>query len=457
MHRIDIRENTNTLSTLKAALFLVTTIIVFSAVCSTWVRSQDEPEVITASYTRADLIDSILATISEEYVIPEIGAEMVDSLRVRFERGDYSELDEMHLFLQRLTSDMREIGQDMHLSFRILEPEDIVKADDEGPTEHDLARWTAGNFGFRRAEILDGNVGYLDLRGFQDTTYSAKTLRATMEFFANCEALIIDLRKNRGGRPEMLQLLASCFLERPGHLYDIQHRGGDSSTAVWSYPNADFHPLHNVELVVLIGARTFSAAESFAFAMKHVKRATLIGEATEGGAHLVTFFDFPEIELRIWMPTDRAVDPSTGESWQSVGVQPDIEVPGVDAMTLGHIQALRAIKDRVDDQALVANLNWLIDGLDAELNAVDLTESQLGAYAGTYGDIAIEIEEGLICVYFRGRLFRHLTPLTTRLFSVTEDPDARVRFVADERTEKLTGLQVLFADGRIINYERTGN
>ncbi|MDH4157625.1 MAG: S41 family peptidase [candidate division Zixibacteria bacterium] len=434
-----------------AAAFIGSTTIPAEAV------SSDGPRIVYSSLTKKDIVDTILTAVADNYVLPDVAREMVDSVRSKYSRGDYAKIDDLAVLLNQISLDMQDVSRDEHLRFEILEAGDTVAQGDDAPSESEIAQWTSENFGFNRIEMMKGNVGYLDLRTFRDTVYAKKTLRASMDFLANCQAVIIDLRNNRGGRPEMLQMLAGYFLATPGHLYDIQHRGGDSTTEHWSFKCETDHPLHDVELVILIGKRTFSAAESFAYSLKRLGRATLVGEATAGGAHLVRLIGYPTMELRLRMPVDRAVDPATGYSWQSIGVQPDIAAAAANALALGHIAALEAVKRRAGDMAAAGKLNWLIDGLRAELDSISLTEDELRLFVGHYQQYGVELDDGQLLVLVGGKPFCNLKSFSLKLFAVEEHPESRVRFVIDEKTHTPTALEVLLDDGRVMRFERTGD
>ena len=56
------------------------------------------------------------------------------------------------------------------------------------------------NFGIHRVERLDGNIGYLDLRRVPVPEIAGPAVTAAMELVAGTYALIIDLRRNGGGR-----------------------------------------------------------------------------------------------------------------------------------------------------------------------------------------------------------------------------------------------------------------
>ncbi len=90
------------------------------------------------------------------------------------------------------------------------------------------------NFNFRKLEHLAGNIGYFKLDGFEPAEYAGATAIATMNYFANSDALIIDLRENGGGSPSMIQLLTSYLLEEPTHLNSFYIRKGDRTKQFWT-------------------------------------------------------------------------------------------------------------------------------------------------------------------------------------------------------------------------------
>src|SRR5262249_26291004 len=84
-------------------------------------------------------------------------------------------------------------------------------------------------------------------------------------------------------------------------------------------------------IAVLTSAATFSGGEELAFVLRELKRATVIGEVTRGGAnprqaHTV----HPHLQATI--PVGRAVSPRTGENWEGTGVQPDVVVSSEKAL-----------------------------------------------------------------------------------------------------------------------------
>jgi hypothetical protein len=112
---------------------------------------------------------------------------------------------------------MPEVSHDPHLLIRYSEsrlPEDA----EVGPSADGVQRYQEtlkrNNYGFAKVELLEGNIGYLDLREFASPDEAGDRLAAAMKVVADSDALVIDLRQNFGGSPEMVAALCSYFFER---------------------------------------------------------------------------------------------------------------------------------------------------------------------------------------------------------------------------------------------------
>jgi len=91
---------------------------------------------------------------------------------------------------------------------------------------------------------------------------------------------------------------------------------------------------------VLTSKRTFSGAEEFTYNLKNLKRATIVGETTGGGAHPGGGFRINE-HFGMFVPTGRAISPITKTNWEGTGVSPDISVPADQALHVARIMALK--------------------------------------------------------------------------------------------------------------------
>ena len=291
---------------------------------------------------RARAVAGAAALLDTFYVFPDVAKRMGDSLRARLARKEYDSYANGVMFAMRLNDDLAEIAHDKHLrvnySARLLPPEDTrpVGAPPPAPSPEDQAREREFldriNCGFVRAEQLPGNVGYLKFNMFADVDLCATTASAAMTFLAGTRALIIDMRENGGGSPGMVAFVSSYLFDRRTHLNDLWTRRTGKTEEFWTRDSVPGRRFGGVKPVyVLTSARTFSGAEEFTYNLKNLKRATIVGETTGGGAHLVAGHRIDE-HFMIGVPYARAINPITHTNWEGVGVKPDVIVPANDAL-----------------------------------------------------------------------------------------------------------------------------
>jgi len=291
---------------------------------------------------RAHAVAGAAALLDTFYVFPDVARRMGDSLRARLARKEYDQYPNGIMFAMRLNDDLAEIAHDKHLrvdySARALPPDESrpVAAPPPAPSPEDQAREREFldriNCGFVKAEQLPGNVGYLKFNMFADVDQCATTASAAMTFLAGTRALIIDLRENGGGSPGMVAFVSSYLFDRRTHLNDLWTRRTGKTEEFWtrdSVPGRRFGG--EKPIYVLTAARTFSGAEEFTYNLKTLKRATIVGETTGGGAHPVAGHRIDE-HFMIGVPYARAINPITHTNWEGVGVKPDIIVPANDAL-----------------------------------------------------------------------------------------------------------------------------
>ena len=117
---------------------------------------------------------------------------------------------------------------------------------------------------------------------------AGETATAAMTFLSSTDAVIFDLRQNGGGNPNMVAFLTSYLLgPQAVHLNDFYSRPTNETSQSWTLPYVPGRRLTGADVYVLTSSRTFSGAEEFTYNLKHLKRATVVGETTGGGAHTV--------------------------------------------------------------------------------------------------------------------------------------------------------------------------
>jgi retinol-binding protein 3 len=321
------------------------------------------PDFTVSAEERAAAITGMIARLNEAYVFPDVARKMEQSVRMKQKRGEYDKITSARELADKLTADFREVSKDKHL--RVFYNDQPVPDQDpfaEVPAEirarqrEQAARF---NFGFEKVERLQGNVGYLDFRGFNPVEVAADTATAAMNFLANTDALIIDLRFNGGGEPAMVAYLSSYLFDQPVHLNSIYERPTDLTQQWWTshVPGPRFGQKKPV--FVLTASRTFSAAEEFTYNLKNLKRATIVGETTGGGAHPVMPFKASE-HFSIGVPFARAINPITKTNWEGTGVTPDVAVKADEAFDTAYRLALQKVIDATKEPQRKEGLQKLL-------------------------------------------------------------------------------------------------
>jgi C-terminal processing protease CtpA/Prc len=301
------------------------------------------------------------------------------------------------------------------------------------------------NFGFREVKILEGNIGYLDLRGFSDVAYAGETAVAAMNFLSNSDALIIDLRHNGGGSPRMIQLISSyLFGSEPVHLNNFYWRPTDTHSQTWTLPHVPGTRRPDRPVYVLTSKGTFSAAEEFSYNLKNLNRATLVGETTGGGAHpggSVAATD----RFMVWVPTGRAINPITNTNWEGTGVSPHMDVPAGEALDTAYSHALESLRDEAADEELKTFYEWPLASLKVKSNPIVLDATTLKSFVGSYGLRSITLENGSL-YYQRGQGTKYeLYPYGPGEFMLKGLDNFRIRFLSDNG--KVTALKGLYDNG----------
>jgi len=306
---------------------------------------QEQPDLTIDAATRTQVVDSIVKRINDSYVFPEVAKKMEQSLRERVGKKEYDQITSAKEFATKLTDDLQAVSHDKHLRVRYSheaiperEPRREPTAEEREQRRRDLIRM---NHGFAKVERLPGNIGYLEFLNFMDEELGADTVAAAMNFVNGTDALIIDMRRNGGGNPAMVALVCSyLFGTEPVHLNDLYWREGNRTEEFWTRKEVAGKRYLNKDVYVLTSKRTFSGAEEFTYNLKNLKRATIIGETTGGGAHPGGGFRISE-HFGMFVPTGRAISPITKTNWEGTGVTPDVAVPADQALHVARITALK--------------------------------------------------------------------------------------------------------------------
>jgi C-terminal processing protease CtpA/Prc len=215
------------------------------------------------------------------------------------------------------------------------------------PTEAEQReRARQGNYGFERAEVLPGNIGYIKFKGFSAMDEAQTVAAAAMSFVQRCDALIFDLRENGGGSPRMIEYLCSYLFPPDTHLNSFKDRLGVETGRTLTHDRiAGPRFADDLPVYVLTSAYTFSAAEEFTYNLQQTRRGTIVGETTGGGAHPVSM-NAVNRQFEISLPYQRAENPISKTNWEGTGIVPDIAVTAGAALDAAVSDARQRISSR---------------------------------------------------------------------------------------------------------------
>jgi hypothetical protein len=317
---------------------------------------------------RARAIDAILRCLNEGYVFPEVAKKMEEAIRERVAQKEYDAIEDGDALAERLTRDLRAVSRDLHLfvsySAEVLPPEPEARLTPSPEQLEEMRRVQArDNYGCPRVEVLKGNIGYVRFDYFAPPEIAGETAIAAINFVANTDALILDLRWCQGSMSmDALPMVCSYFFEEAVHLTDIYWRSTDSTRQLWTWAHVPGKKYLKKPIYVLTSGKTFSGAEELAYDLKHLKRATLIGDTTGGGANGGGTRRADD-HFSVWVPSGRAINPITKTNWEGTGVAADIAVPAYRALQTAHLTAMRQVLTTTADE------RWkeLLTGAIAEL------------------------------------------------------------------------------------------
>ena len=233
----------------------------------------------------------------------------------------------------------------------------------------------------------------------------------------------------------MIQLITSYLFNEPTHLNDFYIRKGDRTKQFWTQAHIQGKRRAEVPVLVLTSGRTFSAAEEFTYNLKSMKRATIVGETTRGGAHPVQRFRVEGYPVAVSLPFGRAINPVTGTNWEGTGISPDIEVAADLALDTAHLEALEMIEGATEDPARKQQLQLARARVKIGIDPIELDASQLQDYAGLYGMYRIAVIEEALVVYADQDLTLPMTPIGDDGFLVEGMGDVLVRFERNDDGE----------------------
>jgi len=269
------------------------------------------------------LIVAIIMELNNKYVFPDLAKKMAIILKSKMEKGEYSTFSISQDLASQIEKDLFLISKDKHLHLLFQKSKTQQKPRSsflKNKGEPD------DNFGFKKVEILPGNIGYLKIDRMALERKATDIAAKCVKKISSAKALIFDLRDNQGGASGMVILLSSYLFDKPIHLYSMFNRLTNETKDIWTFSDFPGQKLgEDIPVYILTSSKTFSAAEGFVYSLKHHQRVVVVGERTGGGAHPIIWTKLP-YNFMLCIPFARIIHPKTKTDWEKNGVIPHHEV-----------------------------------------------------------------------------------------------------------------------------------
>ena len=415
-------------------------------------KSPAQTEINLSEIHKKEIIDSLIKKLEEFYIRPNAIGDIKAKLNEKYKNGNYKNISNPNQYASALTTDLLEISKDLHFSVMYdeewvndqLKSKDVVLQKIIKAQELIVAK--KNNFGFRQAQILEGNIGYLEFSYFHDPAEGSETVTSLMQFLSNADALIIDLRKNNGGAMEMGQFISSyLFANKELLLYKYYYYESGRKKIdreMWLLPSVPGKRLDNIDVYILTSNATFSAAEWMSYSLQNLKRVTIVGEQTAGGAHPIDRKILTQ-GFSVNIPFGEVKDPITQLDFEGRGVTPDVLCKSENAINTAHLLALQTLSLKRKDSLI--NFNWIIPVIKNRQNPILLDSNILKSYQGKYGKAELKYENNNLYYKWNNAVNFLLMPLQQDLFLLDGINDFRIKIILENNS--ITGIKRIYENG----------
>ncbi len=361
---------------------------------------------------RREVIENIATAAAGRYVDPAGGAKLGAYIRERLRSGAYDAVSDPIEFSSMVTRDLRTAVRDVHLR-AVYEPNRVqpnvripttgrnaALGGAAGPRSYaridarSVEQVARTNYGFDAVQRLDGNVGYLKITRFVPLDLSTGTAKAAMDFLANTDAVIVDLRSNIGGSPELVQQIMSYFTG-PKLIQLVAHyiRDGDQTNRLMSLARVPGKRMTGKPLYVLTDALTASSSEMFAYIAQRKKLGMVVGETSSGAGNGGNMIPAGS-GISFFVPLARVVD---GPGWEQTGVKPDLPVDPDQALETAYKAALEKLIAGATDPAVKREREWALELATASERKSGMA-ANLSDYEGQFGTRGFKVRNGRLMV-----------------------------------------------------------
>jgi hypothetical protein len=307
---------------------------------------EQAPDVaVTPAETRRT-VEDLAQKLEDIYVFPEVAKRYAAMLRANAAAGAYDGFASGRALAEKLSDDLNAVSPDRHLRVTLRRPQPLVHTAGVSsapprpafpwkPVEE--VRWLAPGIAYIRFNVFPGD----------EATVAA--VKAFMTEHADASTIIFDNRTHHGGGLDEMNAMFPYLFAKESTLVTMDTRAsnfdGNDGPGLrrvagpegivrhehFVVPSTTEKRLFDAKVFVLTSPRTGSAAEHMTLALKHTRRATIVGETTAGAGHYGGVRPVGD-KFDVFIPEGRTFDPDTGKDWEAVGVAPDVAVTADQAL-----------------------------------------------------------------------------------------------------------------------------
>jgi retinol-binding protein 3 len=410
-----------------------------------------------------EVIKNTSNVLINNYVFPDKAEKMSYYINQQSKEGKYSELTNPNKLADKLTADLNSQFEDKHLRIVYnpgLEKDilDFVKSEQNANEikQADVEKEKSVNFYFKKIEILPSNIGYIEFTNFPVPSAEAiKTIQAVMQFVSHTNALILDLRNNRGGNGNTASDISSYFFKSKTLTDKSFNRIENKWTDNYVENNDSItNGLYlDMPIYILTSRWTFSAAEGFAYTLKYLKNAKIIGEPTSGGAHLTRSFSAGN-GFVAFVPYVRGENIITKTDWEGTGVIPDLSTGKDDALLVAQNEILKQKITDIKDETEKRKIKWQLNYNLSKTSNVTLESEQIEQFVGRFAEFEVFITDKQLMFKDTNNpryIPQKMIPITDTMFQISGD--YQIEFVMDD-SNNFDSIKMYWNDGWVEEIKR---
>lgn len=326
----DFNENSNIMVVIIKSILVISFLILFQN-CKAQTTGTKE---FLSNERQQEVINKFKIVLTENYIFPETALTISNKLDSVYKMGHFESEKSESEFTDLLNNVIKSVVQDNHLGIKY-KPNYHINPQTETVPRMRLRQ--PGNTEMHEPvefKILENSIGYLRLDMFDEQPIFYDKIDEAFRQFSNVKTLIIDLRNCGGGSPKAENYVISYLLNSDTQLSSIFQRKQGTIIEEKYYTLKEVKGKRFTEkpVYVLTGNKTFSAAENFCYDLQALKRVTIVGINTLGGANPGK--EFPIVNsFYAFIPTGRSYNYITKSNWEGVGIKPDVIISEKEALT----------------------------------------------------------------------------------------------------------------------------